>query len=398
MSIIIAPNIDGDANGTIFTNTADTFYSSYQTQVLTPFTRESYPLAADHLGLKTKFNITTTSNDELVYYKGATLPTTDTWILVSVVGPTNTNLSHMVNFARVGASTEFELTMKAGENFVEEGTLIITISLMDNETQTAQLSVTTTTVDPTIQFILESLVDDSLIAQLATDPTYGGITQLDVTGMDATATLDLPAANFNNLFFFRTDDDDVADDDDDIVYRTDPAAWNAGNVIPFSDATVAVADLVGGDNAAALTLNTLQYDFVRHMAASITGGYSSTDIFSNETDLRNSVAATDNSIKTSIEAGLATGGTTSVPLISANHTKENVSRTILLRLLGGNVFTQSRVHAVMHNRTSASAWLYVPFMAGDSFVVKVNYTPNTDTPLGENVITPRSYKIVLRLV
>jgi hypothetical protein len=399
MSSIIAPTILNHANAE-FSNYDDTFYNSYQAQVADPFTRNTYPLDTPQGITNTTFNLTTSSQNEEIFYQGETLPATGIWIRVTAT-INSVDVSSLILLVRTGGTgtNEFELKLKDGQKLVEDGAVsafVLTIDVMSSSASIASLVVESVVKDPTVEFILEALADDSLIATLTSDPKYGELVQAAVTGMDATASIDLYAADFNNLFFFRTDDEDVADDDEDILYRTNPSRWNAGNSISFSNATVSLANLVGGD-ATALTHNTIQYDFVRHMASSITGGYASTDIFSNETALRNAVVATNEGINTSIQTGLTTGGTESTPLTSTDHSKNNVSRTILLKLLSGNVFTQSRVHTVMHNRTNADTWMTVPFMAGDSFVIKVNYKPNNATPLGENIISDRSYKIQLRL-
>jgi hypothetical protein len=256
-----------------------------------------------------------------------------------------------------------------------------------------------TIVDPTIQVILN--IDVS--GNLDIDPTYNTLTPIGLGSSDATATIDIPYHNFDGVFIFKTDSDDVDDvPDTDIKFACKKSYWNkVGNAtqtkVQYSNSVVDTASRLNPNNTT-IAQQTIAYDFVRHIASCITGGYAATDIFDNEASLRGALAVADDSIHASILDILEAAGSELIPLFLPINDDQNISKHVLNKLLTANSFTANRVHSTIHGRTGGSeTWMSVPLMVGDSFVVKLTYNPNSTVPLGENEITSRSYQITMNL-
>jgi hypothetical protein len=255
-----------------------------------------------------------------------------------------------------------------------------------------------------VEFVLPTL--DDLTLSLATSPAYLNYTMPTITG-NGYADINVNVADFQNLFLFRTDDIDVMDTQgSDIEYATNDTKWNAGAVVKFSESELTTGTAVA--HATSLfdaTQMQLAYDYVRHLAKEVTGGYASSDIFSNEVALRDVVVAADTTLDTSIRTKLRTmgeaiaGATTMTSSTFDRDSDTNISYSILSQLLSQNLHTQNRVHSILHSRTAGSTqWMAIPMIAGDSLVVKVNYSQSNSSPLGDAVIADRSYRVTLHLI
>ena len=151
---------------------------------------------------------------------------------------------------------------------------------------------------------------------IAEDPSFAALVE-DVVGLpdvDAVAQMDVSLVQFQGLFGINVDSEDIDDiTSSDVRFRVNqpqdqthndcsngPGSFQVG----FDGTPDSRADVKSGHvNAAYGPANQkIKFDFVRHLAKQITGGYSSSDIFTNETALRNGVVATDVQLNATLNA------------------------------------------------------------------------------------------------
>jgi hypothetical protein len=388
--------------------------------------------------------------------------------------PVQTNLGATITVKMYSVGDKNRIFKFTSTEFIQSGIITIQWSLMDKADQlTAFADIANThgenfsmTVGLTVKakhmrFQFNLLSD--LETMLGLDPSYGTFNDYDFVSSKSVCNLDVSATKFNDVFLFRSKDALLNSTEPDMEYACNSDNWHYDNAamyttpIPISHAEVNTSLLVGGtSNNNNITENQIKFDLIRHIAKEITGGYASSDVFANETELIAGVesedANIDTSIRTKLNNGLSVGGfdvsgntvvddkgdtyyytaannvdgifelwdtdsyTTKVvgKTIPGNkavvgqtagqgvydETTANISRSVLNRLLTANEYTQARVADIYASREGAQedVWMSIPFIAGDSFVMKVNYKPNSYTPLGTNGIDDYSYKVVLNLV
>ena len=150
---------------------------------------------------------------------------------------------------------------------------------------------------------------------LQIDPSYGAITEEDVIveGFDAEAVAyiecnDMDVSwsyDLSSVFQYTFDSSDVDDiSSTDIVFNIDKEGLASffEKVIKNSNGIgVSNAEIISGSiNTIYSTTQKIKYDIPRHLSYSITGGYSSADIFANEDELRKDVEDRDDEIYVSI--------------------------------------------------------------------------------------------------
>ena len=147
----------------------------------------------------------------------------------------------------------------------------------------------TSTGANTFNFVIFS---EDISGTVATIATFEGGTTGETLTADARASISLPANDFSGIFSFHTDSSELNDlsGTEDIICKTNAAEWD-GTIKPL----LSHGNLVVDDNPVNANYNgdtasggrqSVQYDFVRHIAKEITGGYNNADIFSNEANLR----------------------------------------------------------------------------------------------------------------
>ncbi len=145
----------------------------------------------------------------------------------------------------------------------------------------------------TFNFVIFS---EDISGTMTTRATFETGTTGQVLSADARASISLPANDFSGIFSFHTDSSELNDfsGTQDIICKTDAAAWD-GIIKPV----LSHGNLVVDDNPVNVNYNSdtavggrqsIQYDFVRHIAKEITGGYNNADIFSNEAALRTDIS------------------------------------------------------------------------------------------------------------
>lgn len=278
---------------------------------------------------------------------------------------------------------------------------------------------------------------------IATDPSFAAFVEniVGLPSVDAVAQMDVSLVQFQGLFGINIDSSDIDDvSGNDVLFRVNQPQDQTHNdcssgtgsfqVGSFFDGSANVAfsdaDLKSGHvNAAYPASQKIKHDFVRHLAKQITGGYSSSDIFTNETPLRNAVVATDSQLNATINAvisdvsglGLQNSTYQSGPgssLIQAARQLYNLNLQVTdgsgnssrsdqllsdISLASANM-EGTTVTDLSHNEVSLEN-LDVPlrFHSGDRLAVRLVYKPNSTTFAGNGAtLSERSYKVLLRLV
>ena len=240
--------------------------------------------------------------------------------------------------------------------------------------------------------------------QLQVDPSFAiAIAQAAGLGaVDAIVDINVAASSFDGMFQIKLDSSDILDASaSDILYGV--SADFSYPDVSYSKGTVSTGNM---NNTAGYN-QTLEYDLVRHLAYSVTGGYAAADIFSNEVSLRNDVVSRDAEFNTSFQTvldDLETAGFKTVDNITNASSPELIAAVNLLTVtLNDSTSSYARRTTILEDISAAGASvtgeIQVPlkFVAGDQIVMRLNYQPQSETPIGANPITDRSYKVVATL-
>ena len=158
-------------------------------------------------------------------------------------------------------------------------------------------------------FQLESM---SVDVSYTTLPEYDAFLADKILDGDATINIAVDAANMRSIFRFATDASDITDAcDNDIKYSTYSSGWckpaaaggargatldffgddHAGDCSGVGGTIIDISACTDGENTNFTLNQNGAGEFVRHLASEITGGYGSSDIFSNEAALLSAVKA-----------------------------------------------------------------------------------------------------------
>ena len=154
----------------------------------------------------------------------------------------------------------------------------------------------------------------------AVDPSFAELIADLSGGFDAPATLefDVSLSLFQGLFSVQIDSSDVNDiSSEDVLFRVTTPGNNDYNDLSgvdqsyneyisvgtfFQDISIPKTFVKSGMVNSFYSNQQVKFDFVRHLAKTITGGYSSSDIFTNEEALVNGVSALDVSFGTGLNS------------------------------------------------------------------------------------------------
>ena len=277
-------------------------------------------------------------------------------------------------------------------------------------------------------FIFE-LASLDLSGVVNVDPSFAlALERISTAGLpDCDATLEFNASlsAFQGLFSFQTDSSDVNDvSNEDVLFRVNKPSDDTFNDISsgtgslnvgtfFTDLSFSEATVKSGKVNAAYPQQQVKFDFVRHLAKEITGGYSSSDIFTNENDLVNGVVALDSTLGTSLNSDISAqaslqnpdflpfDGINSSSFIRAAHGLYNVNLQTSGRQaqLLTDISNASANFTTTVNGVTSTRALNIPlrFSSGDRLAVRVVYKPKGQ--FSGNGVTPsdRSYKVLFRL-
>ena len=274
-------------------------------------------------------------------------------------------------------------------------------------------------------FVFE-LADLDISGAINVDPSFAlALEQLVTAGLpdcDATLEFDASLSAFQGLFSFQTDSSDVNDvSAEDVLFRVNKPSNDEFNDISdslnvgtfFTDLSFSESTVKSGKVNASYPQQQLKFDFVRHLAKEITGGYSSSDIFTNETALVNAVADLDATLGTSFNSDISSEsdnqtsdflpftGSNSSSYVKAAHGLYNVNLQTSGRQaqLLTDISNASANFTTTVNGVTSTRPLNIPlrFASGDRLAVRIVYHPK-GVFTGNNV-TPseRSYKVLFRL-
>lgn len=262
-----------------------------------------------------------------------------------------------------------------------------------------------------VEFVLEYLDVSATLAesvqQTASSATLDG---------SANAQIDLAASALNSLFIFQTDASDVTEEiADDIKYAVNDADsnWPSVDVLAYSNAVVTS----GGVHTLVDPSNTIAFDLVRSHVKDVFGFAGATDLISNETAMRNAVAAKNATIRTNIVTLLdteASSGSASQPVTNDKSAADgNVVRALIEQLAnneagnkrlttGGSNGSGSNSMVAPDNKLGGGGagadFFKFMFIPGDTLKIKVTYNPLSETPINQlGTVQTRSYAIVLNL-
>jgi hypothetical protein len=234
---------------------------------------------------------------------------------------------------------------------------------------------------------------------------------------------------WHNLFKFKVDGNDVDDvEATDIVYFTDPASWvgqpgptattghGQGKSMMEDVLTTSIAGKTSANKLATDAESSIGEDFLRHMANEVMGGGTagSTDIFNNEAALLAEINGLDGLAKTGSDIGgfaaqHKTTLETSQEAVAGtrNRTVTNMAATILTTILNDGDATAAggiaRIATLVNTRgntKSDAATAMELLQAGDKLVFMITVQPKGGdgaTPLGNNGISLRKYKVIVTL-
>ena len=252
---------------------------------------------------------------------------------------------------------------------------------------------------------------------LTVDPTFDTAIQqgLGLDDCSAIAMMDVSLSNFESIFTFESDADDLDDlSVNDLKFGINPASSNYFANLLYSHATV-IEQIVNSYYSD----QQIYKDYIRSVAKQITGGYSASDIFTNEADLVQGVKdldATFQALFTNTMVNLISDTANNGPktVNEINNLVENASvykAAIALFTINVNSgATNERLLTVFQDIATASdaatvstanaGPITVPlrFHAGDKIAIRLVYKNQNTNPFGNNVIQPHSYKLLLNLV
>ena len=198
--------------------------------------------------------------------------------------------------------------------------------------------------------------------------------------------------NFDNIFKFKSTSTCISYDNisNTNEYAVDISNWNKNDNVLYSNSLI-LSNNVGGSRYISPSIKT---DYVRHISSSVTGGYNSSDLFSNENSLKQEVIDLDDDLDNFIKSKLESlGGTLSNPITDISNNL--VRNSIILPLLNSsecgrikNLFTENR---------DTTQWMSVPLYQGDTIEFEINYKPVHPSPLGDNIISDKKYTIRINL-
>ena len=198
--------------------------------------------------------------------------------------------------------------------------------------------------------------------------------------------------NFDNIFKFKSTSECISYDNisNSNEYAVDISNWNKNNDVFYSNSLI-LSNNIGGSRYISPSIKT---DYVRHISSSVTGGYNSSDLFSNENILKQEVVELDDDLDNFIKSKLEDlGGTLSNPItdISNNLVRNSIIRPLL------NSSQCCRIKNLFTENRDTTQWMSVPLYQGDTIEFEINYKPVYPSPLGNNSISDKKYTIRINL-
>jgi hypothetical protein len=208
-------------------------------------------------------------------------------------------------------------------------------------------------------------------------------TTLDAAN-SATLSGALSAATLQTVFKFQTDSLDLTDVDTEFV------ADVSGSLFALETDKVVSASAVDSANQVDSNASnqTIEYDYVRHVAQQLLGHHSA-DIFSNESALRTSVTDHDDNWVSAIQTALTSSAQDCVDELMATLTSTEAGRDVLVGLNADST-------------SDGVATYKFPFASGDKLVIPVTFGSITGQAITNSSVTgdiaARTYNVEFEIV
>jgi hypothetical protein len=254
-------------------------------------------------------------------------------------------------------------------------------------TSQAPVGGTTFTDSSNIYFVLSEM---DVSAQM---DVSGALETVDISfGAEAQATITVDAATMASVFQFRTDSSSIDDvSATDIVFRNSDSSWNkvadGTNALIITNATVQRSKYPVYTNQ-----DSVNHDFIRHMAAELFNTHFGVDLFSNEAALHADLCGNVSSdLNTNIASLIGTYGSADISNADVSY---NFGRQLMLQLSRSAVGRER-----LQNITASADFQDMPLEAGDEVQMKITIHPAIGLKdlTGVDSVAPRSYLIRLVL-
>lgn len=228
-------------------------------------------------------------------------------------------------------------------------------------------------------------VNAALSFTLTNTPAIGTNTATALSAGDAQASYaaSLSAATLKTVFKFKTDAIDLTDTDAEFVHDITHA-----NFALATGKVVSAATVGSGNVDANGTTQTIEHDYVRHVAHQLLG-HRKADIFSNEATLRGVVTAQDGGWVTAIQSALSSNAQDCIDELMDTLTSTEAGRDTLAGL------TES-------SNSAGVATFQFPFANGDSLVIPITFNAITGQAITNSSVTgnvaARTYDVTFNIV
>ena len=252
-----------------------------------------------------------------------------------------------------------------------------------------------------LDFVLTGL-DEEFTMGVSGELTGSAIPGMDVS---ATAIYTVSTTKMRDVFRFQTDAADVdtiTSSGTDTKYYVNMDQWSTTGILnpahammdhTLSDSPIATGS---GSNLYNNDRMLVKHDFVRYLALKLFNTHQATDLFSNEDDMKEDLAAKGASVWESISGDLHTADANN-PMSNSDDTN-NFSRQLLEQIINNDrdrLYYDSSAGTINDTYDEQP----IPLVDGDtiSFKVTISAAPGQHNLTGVSAIGSRSYKIKLVL-
>lgn len=231
----------------------------------------------------------------------------------------------------------------------------------------------------------------------------------DLDIADCITEINCDLTNFDNTFYVKLNTNDISNIDlSNVLFKINNEN-NKFNNINISNSSIKY----GSENILYKNNQKIKFDMVRHIAKDITGSYAVSDIFSNESDLKNDIVDLDNIIIQDISniffeiSQLSINGITIENIYTITN-KSNL-RTLMCiielfkltvkDIIDNNIYGE-RTQRFIENLNNNDINDFIPFnfIKGDATAFHIQYDPNNNNYISNNRIKSRIYKILISFI
>lgn len=226
---------------------------------------------------------------------------------------------------------------------------------------------------------------------------------------DCISEISSSLTNFDNIFYVKLNTNDISNIDlSNVLFKINNNNNHFSN-INFSNSSIKY----GAENKIYANSQKIKFDMIRHISKDITGSYGMSDIFTNETSLKNDVVNLDNIIIQDISNILNEVSELTVNGIS-NETINNITNQSHLRflkcvsklfeitvkeILNNSSYNYRTLQFINNvNNSDINDYISFNFIEGDAAAFHIQYDPNNKYFISNNIIHSRIYKILISFI